>query len=160
MHMVELCFPLKVLLFSHNNFTTAHFLPIKISYASQRQGANAAAGCCAWEEGAAQSRAVVERDARPRWATKIPFDNSLSPVGEALSTLLSKTQKIILQLACSIYCRARHGTKLRPNANRLQRGLTHVSVWSVYDLEPKMVLQAMMLRNPFVSGLLLQLPEE
>lgn len=53
MHRVELCFPLKVLLFSHNNFITAHFLPIKISYASQCQGAKAAAGCCAWEEGAA-----------------------------------------------------------------------------------------------------------
>lgn len=102
MHKEELCFPLGMLLFSHNDVRRATFLPAKISSAS-----NAGSQSCWWlfcSRGRSCSSAQLQNFSSPRlwasltsvpvWAIKIPFNNQHSPVWEAYSIILSRDPRL------------------------------------------------------------------
>lgn len=123
MHKEELCFPLGMLLFSHNDVRRATFLPAKISSAS-----NAGSQSCWWlfcSRGRSCSSAQLQNFSSPRlWASltsvpvgaiKIPFNNQHSCVG-SLQHYFKQGPKITLVLSCNIYQRARAGTEPKGNA--------------------------------------------
>lgn len=134
MHRKELCFPLGMLLFSHNDGRRASFLPAKISSAS-----NPGSQTCLWlfcSRGRNCSSAQLQNFSSPRlwasltsvpvWAIKIPFNNQHSPVWEAYRIILSKGPRLPWCFL-AIFIRARAGTEPRGNA---WVSISNTSTWS------------------------------